>query len=82
MKSAIGEFEIRNWGLEIEKSRTREEKKMTLFEEYIKPEKKAILVPREVPILDLHYLYAYLLVEKDRLHDAEDHLQRQCLCLN
>lgn len=48
---------------------------MTLFEEYIKPEKKAILVPREVPILDLHYLYAYLLVEKDRLHDAEDHLQ-------
>ena len=48
---------------------------MALFEEYITPEKNVLLIPPEVPIIDIHYLYAYLLVEKDRLTEAEKHLE-------
>lgn len=46
-----------------------------LFEKYIIPEKEVKFVPREYPLLDLNFLYAYLLVEREEFDLAEKYLK-------
>ena len=47
-----------------------------LFEEYGNVDREVRMIPFEVPIFKLYYYYAFLLVEQNRLNDAEEYLKK------
>ena len=54
---------------------------ITLFEEYVQEHRHITLIPPEIHVVELYYYYAYLLVEKNQLSDAEKCLKK-ALMLN
>lgn len=46
-----------------------------LFDKYVKTKKEVRLIPADVPINDLYYLYAFLLVERNEFKEAEKYLK-------
>lgn len=46
-----------------------------LFNEYVHTDKEVRILPPDIPLVDLYYIYAFLLVEKNRLNDAEKYLK-------
>lgn len=47
-----------------------------LFRKYIGAKKEVRLIPDNVPLLDLYYIYGFLLLENNQLEEAEENLKK------
>lgn len=47
-----------------------------LFRKYIGAEKEVRIIPDNIPILDLYYIYGFLLLEDNQLVEAEENLKK------
>ena len=47
-----------------------------IFDEYVGAEKEIRLIPDNQPVLDLYYVYGFLLLEKKKLPEAEKYLKK------